>query len=226
MARIHSLCVALALLTACSSSSNAPNGTVTDEDAALQDDAAVEDTAPAALVYPAGPYGLAKGMVFPNFTFKGYKKGTGEWTDLSMLDYYDPDGTHGVYGIYYVVGAQWCGPCNQEADMLSKFYPEQYRDRGGVILSRIIQDTAGNPATQKTVDQWVKTHHVNFDIGLDSASESLPKSGSVGLPYNYLIDPRTMKVYTIIQGVSPSATTILPLNVMLTRNGAPPADGG
>src|SRR5688500_1548746 len=57
-----------------------------------------EDTKPA-LEYPPGPYGKTVGAVIPNATWDGYKDGTGEWTKLSLLDYYDPDGSRGINAI-------------------------------------------------------------------------------------------------------------------------------
>jgi hypothetical protein len=46
-----------------------------------------------------------------------------------------------------------------------------------------------------------------LDIILDGASSALPKTGSVGLPYNYIINPRNMQVIRIIQGVDPGVVT-------------------
>jgi hypothetical protein len=210
---------ALVGLLACSSSSSGPGtGTTPGEDTGVaptedtgtvptEDTTPVEEDTTPALEYPPAPYGLKVGNIFPNFAFKGYKQGVGEWTDMTMLDHYDPDGSRGVTGIYFVVTAQWCPPCNTEADHLPLWWTTSYKDRGARVLSAVIEDSTHKPATQLTVDQWVKRHKINFDIMLDSASDSLPKVGTVGLPYNYLIDPRTMKVVRIIQGIDPAVST-------------------
>jgi thiol-disulfide isomerase/thioredoxin len=192
-----------------------------DTGAIVEDTAPLEDTAPW-LTYPEGPYGLKVGETFPNFAFKGYKDGTGEWTDISMIDYYDPDGTRGINGIYWVVSAQWCPPCREEAKILPGMLDRLYRPRGARFATAMIQDSKRNPATQLTVDQWLAAYRLNFDIVLDDEPQTLPSSGTVGLPYNYIINPRDMKVYRIIQGVNPEATTIPPLSSLLTKNGAPP----
>ncbi len=194
-----------------------------------EDAAAAEDAVVAPLEYPPGPYGLKVGNVYPNFAFKGYRDGTGEWTDITMLDYYDPDGSRGINGIYLVVSAQWCPPCREEAKMLPGMYTSLYKPRGARFLTTMIEDTSRNPATQKTVDQWLTAYRLNFDIALDDGQETLPQEGSVGLPYNYVINPRDMRVFRIVQGVNPEATTITPLSVLLRNNGAPPivsSDGG
>jgi len=209
----------------CSSKSSdgaAPATQDTDTDTGtVEDTAPPPDTAPW-LTYPDPPYGLKVGETFPNLAFKGYHDGTGDWTDITMQDYYDPDGSRGIYGIYLVVAAQWCPPCNEEANMLSRFWPEQYKMRGARFLTAMIQDSARNPATRTTVDQWIKAHKINFDIVLDDEPQTLPTTGSIGLPYNYVINPRDMKVFKIIQGVDPAATNVPMLDLMLKKNGAPP----
>lgn len=59
------------------------------------------------LTYPAGPYGKTAGTTIPNITWKGYRDGTGDWTDISLLDYYDPDGSRGITALLIETAAQW-----------------------------------------------------------------------------------------------------------------------
>ncbi len=91
-----------------SSAAPAEEAGTTDQDGAVAgDDAApTEDTAPP-LEYPPGPYGKTVGAVIPNATWEGYKDGTGEWTKISLLDYYDPDGTRGINAIKIGGAALW-----------------------------------------------------------------------------------------------------------------------
>ena len=159
--------VGLVGLLGCSSS-NPPAGTTggdtgvtpTDDTGTPPEDTTPpeEDVAPA-LTYPDGPYGLKVGNIFPNLSFQGYKDAAGDFIDgMDMLAYYDPDGARGITGIYFVVGAQWCPPCNTEADHLPLWYTTSYKDRGARIVTAIIQqsskDTSGRylPAVQATVD--------------------------------------------------------------------------
>ena len=106
--------------------------------------------------------------------------------------------------------------------MLPGMYTNLYRPRGARFVTSMIEDAKTNPATQVTVDQWLSAYKLNFDIVLDAESATLPKTGSVGLPYNYVLNPRDMKVARVIQGVNPEATTIPALSSVLTKNGAPP----
>jgi hypothetical protein len=99
----------------CSASTSAPGGGAGGGDDALGDDSAVdpgteagptEDAAPP-LEYPAGPYGKTVGAVMPNLSWQGYRDGTGEWTTISLLDYYDPDGSRGIHAIKLGAAALW-----------------------------------------------------------------------------------------------------------------------
>lgn len=162
---------------------------------------------------PGGKYGLGVGAVFPNIQFMGYKNGDNSdpanWVPMSMLDYYDPDGSRGVTGIYLVVGAQWCPPCNDEADHLPAWWPTDYQPRGAKFVTIVYQNSGYKQATRQTVDQWIKKHKINFDAGIDDSNGAIPK-GSFGLPHNYIIDPRTMKVFRTVDGIDPAITTNCP----------------
>lgn len=79
-------------------------GTPTDEDTGAPP--TEEDTAPP-LTYPEGPYGKAVGNTIPNLSWDGYRDGAGEWGKISLLDYYDPDGTRGINAIKIGGAALW-----------------------------------------------------------------------------------------------------------------------
>lgn len=93
----------------CTASTSGPGFVATDEtggDPAVEETGATEDTAPP-LEYPAGPYGKTVGSVIPNITWEGYRDGVGEWTTMSLLDYYDPDGSRGIHAIKVGAAALW-----------------------------------------------------------------------------------------------------------------------
>lgn len=228
------LVVASLAVFGCSGTKDAPPGNTGDGDTGI-----VEDTAPAVdaapwLEYPPGPYGVdAKGQIFPRLKFQGYVGGEGgEWKEIDTIDYYDPTGERGFYGVLIVVGAKWCGPCNEEAKSLPGFFTTMYKDRGAKFLSLLLQDSSTSiPATQKTADWWNSKYHLNFDLGIDPTSTSMPKSGA-GIPRNYIINPRNMQIVCINSGVDPSYVGIPGLKPLLDYNGAPAggdagaADGG
>jgi hypothetical protein len=216
--------VGLSLFTfSCSSPKSTTPTTTADTGTVEQDTGPVEDTAPW-LVYPEGPYGLLRGNVFPPLKFKGYKgglegKNAGEWVDIEVQDYYDPTGERGIYALLLIVSAEWCGPCREEAKDLPGFYTTLYQPRGARFLSTMIQDSKRNPGDQPTVDRWVNLFKTNFDIVADPDSESIPEGS--GIPRNYIINPRDMKINRVNEGVNPDATIIPGLNPMLDYNGAP-----
>lgn len=211
------------------------DGNTTPAGPAVEADAApVEDTAPW-LTYPDGPYGLNKDLIFPNLTLSGYrdgKDGTMEWSELSMLDYFDPTGERGINAILVVVSAEWCGPCKEEAKDLPGFYTNQYKPRGAKFLTAMIENSKGLPADKAVVDRWLKAYSINFDIVADpDGATMLPKSDPKwGVPRNYIVNPRNMQVIRVNSGVNPDAVNIPGLKLLLDYNGAPPgpvaADAG
>jgi hypothetical protein len=197
--------IALALALAasgCSSSSSSPSTpVVTPGDDAGGDVASGDDSAVTPAAYPAGPYGLLAHNIVPNVTWKGYRDATGEVVDMSMADYYDPDGKKGITGIYFIIAAEWCPPCNAEAEVSPKIYAEAYKARGGKYVSVITEDKNHKPSTLATADAWIKAHKINFDMGYGASNDVLPNLPDVGLPHNYIIDPRTMAIQSITEGV-------------------------
>lgn len=181
--------------------------------------ASVDSGPPAPTEYPAGPYGFSVGSTFPNVSFSGYRNGTGAWVTITMRDYYDPSGARHINGIWLDVSAGWCGACRAEAGDLPGLYSSTYKARGGQILTALIQDDGSAPASKSAVDAWIKDYAVNFDIFADPSSDTLPKT-SIGLPHNYAIDPRTMKVMKVIEGSDSGATSIPALDTILSKNGA------
>jgi hypothetical protein len=166
--------------------------------------AAGSETPPGPTDYPRGPYGMQQGLVFPNVALQGYHAGTGAWTTIRLQDYYDPDGAHGIYGLYLTIAAPWCEGCVSEGNSLPQRYAQEYRAKGARFLAAVVQDQAHAPATQKTVDDWIATFKTNYDIVVDATLQTAPKdaqgNGSMALPYNYVIDTRTMRIASIVSG--------------------------
>jgi hypothetical protein len=173
--------------------------------------------APPPGTYPSGPYGYAEGNVFPNATLHAYVGGSGAWTTITLQDYYDPDGSRKINGIFIDVSASWCGACQAEAGDLPSIF-STYKPRGARFLTALIEDVSSSPATETTIDDWQSSYHLPFDVAADPDDALIPKGG-VGLPHNYVIDPRTMQVVKMFEGADPGATTIPGLDALLTKNG-------
>jgi hypothetical protein len=221
MSRTHLtalLSAALFTLPLACSSSNTPNGVASTATDAMSDVA----TQPAPLTYPDGPYGLAKGNVFPNLRFKGYREAKGEWTDIQMLDYYDPDASRGINAIYITVSAEWCPVCKEDAKVLPYWYESHYRPRGARFITSILETYDRRPATQAAVDAWVSAYSPNFDIVADPEATTFPETFTA-LPVNFEIDPRTMVVFRVFNNGSEFTRGIPGLDLLLDQNGAPSA---
>jgi hypothetical protein len=84
----------------------------------------------------------------------------------------------------------------------------------------IIQNSSRGPATKANVDSWVSAYACNYDVVLDpTGGKSIfpGTGGTIGLPYNLIVDPRTMKITKIIQGDGSSVDYAV--KALLTANG-------
>lgn len=212
---LSSIVVALPLACSSNASSEAPDTSPIEVDAA-------EDAQPAALTYPEGPYGLARGNVVPNMKFKGYRDAKGAWTDLEMLDYYDPDGSRGINAIYITVSAEWCPVCKEDAKVLPLWYESHYKPRGARFITSILETFDRKPATKEAVDLWVTAYKPNFDIVADPEGVTFPPTFKA-LPVNIEIDPRTMTVYRVFNNGAEFTRGVPGLDLLLDQNGAPSA---
>lgn len=144
---------------------------------------AVQTRAPQA-TYPAGPYGVGKGSIIPNFKFIGYANAVDKNDAMQVIalgDFYNPhgrdanwlpsageeddrvfpagsqygDGTKKPTVLAIDVASVWCGPCNAEAKCVLPVHHERYSACGGGLLLQL-QDggTPGTAATPKNLYNW------------------------------------------------------------------------
>jgi hypothetical protein len=209
-----------ALVVACGSSSS--GGASSDPTSSPDPDPSASAPPAASGDYPKGPYGMGVGHVFPDVTLQGYVGAAGSWTTIHLKDYYDPTGSRGVRGLYMTVSAPWCPACVAEGRSLPDRYTSEYKAKGARFLTVVVQDESHAPATRSTVDSWIATFHTNYDIASDGAITTLPTdaqgNGSVALPYNYVIDPRTMKVAAVLSGPFFTGGGIQGLDDLLAKN--------
>lgn len=227
--RTHDWIAPFALvLLACSAPTADGRGSGAPDGATAVDDDASADTRPPPPEtvdgYPVGPFGLHVGQVFPNVTLQGYVGGKRPWQPIALRDYFDPDGSRGIRGLLVMVSAPWCSGCKAAGASYPNLYRTEYAPKGARFLAAIVEDTSMRPATEATVDAWVTSYATNYDIAADpelvTIRMSPTESGSLSLPYDYVIDPRTMRIVQIDSGAVSYGAQIPGLDELLKRNGS------
>ena len=177
--------------------------------------------------YPDGPYGMKKGLVYPNLTFDGYRDAKRPWTKLSMQDYYDPHGTRGVRALFVVVATQVCLGAAGPGKSLARWYadaPDDYRARGARFLVGMIDDGKATAPTQSSIDALVKRYEMNYDVAATTYVDLLNPTGSTALPTQVVINPRTMVIVDVISGFPYAYACSVSLEKLLEKNGADKRD--
>jgi len=194
------------------------SGTGCDADCSFTDDV-VEGRAtnPEGVPYPAGPYGATPregtvpGDVFPNFGFRGYQDSStgGGLQTISLADFHDPD-TRRYRVIHLSAVAMWCPHCARETDQLAQAAPA-LRDEGAALLQLIIDGPSQGEAPDRCdLDDWIEEHDTSFTVVLDGAARRLGTVATIsGVPYNAIIDARTMEVLDAGTGVPDDIASVI-----------------
>jgi hypothetical protein len=158
--------------------------------------------------YPNSGFGVDAGSyVSGNLAWQGYKEGSSQLGSVSIQDYFDCDGSKGINALLIDSSAVWCGACQEEAQDL----PSQqatFQAKGIHVITLMIEDNSGNPATTSTATSW------RNNFGLDAFSVcadpnfSFGGNGSVGLPLQIIVDPRTMKIVAREEGFGDYSTVL------------------
>jgi len=159
------------------------------------------DTGPPPCVYPSGPYGKTQGsVVAPTTQWQGYAPGAASISTISASDLYDCDGRNGINALLFDEAAEWCGPCQQEAQATPQFM-QTWGPQGVKVLDLIIQNVQQQPATTATALEWRNAFNLApVAYVVADPAFSFAHSGQNGLPMNILVDPRTMQITKIVEG--------------------------
>ncbi|RYE94927.1 MAG: redoxin domain-containing protein [Myxococcales bacterium] len=158
-------------------------------------------------VYPAGPYGLAVGDVIRNLSFQGlenpkavdYK--TDQTAKISFSDYYNPDGDLTKPRVLVVTGAaRWCAPCKDEASKSMGYY-KYWSPKGAEFLSAVIDNEEYGPADFNDLSLWADAYNLEYPVTIDPSPPQLGAYfGADAVPFNMVIDLKTMKILYKIAG--------------------------
>ncbi len=180
----------------------------------------------AALPYPDAPYGFSIGSTIPNLDFMGFPDAAAvdydpsKLSPISLADYYDPldaQGNNGGTRVLHInVTAGWCGYCRAEHTggsfngvKYARPISEEADERapfGYRYLEIFAQDSQANPAQLKDLVAWASRYELYHPIAIDSAEKINALRRSFGFfPANIIIDTRTMRILSVVDGGSPGA---------------------
>jgi thiol-disulfide isomerase/thioredoxin len=147
--------------------------------------------------YPDGPYGKEVGKTIPpTLTWSGLGPG-GQPTTYKSTDFFDCDGTKGINAIVFDSSATWCGACQAEASELEGIIKSNWGANGVAVITLMVEDANHKPPSDVSVAQdWMKQFHLNnVPVAINPTFDfAVYTNGSLGLPYNVLVNPRNMQV--------------------------------
>lgn len=79
--------------------------------------------------------------------------------------------------------ASWCDPCREEAPELERFW-RRFRDRGVTVLGIDVQDNSEDALA------FVREYGLTYPQLRSVGDERSDAFGSIGVPENFLVDPR------------------------------------
>jgi hypothetical protein len=192
--------MAVLLAAGCSSASNGASAggsdaAATEDTSAPDADVDADDAAPTGCVYPKGPYGVTVGKVLdPSLVWQGYIPGATTVSTVKITDLYDCDGSKGLNALVIDSAGQWCVACQgiaQEIPTWLSAKGDNYTKLGIQILNLVIQNNDYEPATVTTAQQWRSLFNLTSIYVVADPNDTFPTDA---LPYELLINPRTMKV--------------------------------
>ncbi len=153
------------------------------------------DTAPVGCVYPKGPYGVTVGKVLdPSLQWDGFPPKATAASTVKITDLYDCDGSKGINALIVDSSGQWCIACQGIAKLLPGWFSakgDNWTNLGVQLLTLVIQNNNYEPATITTAQQWRDLFNLNPYYVVADPADTFPTNA---LPYQLLVDPRTMKV--------------------------------
>ena len=140
--------------------------------------------------------GRTPGDRIANLSFRGLRRGAtagSELETLSLADYYDPTATdHSV--LYIFAAASWCAICARVARELES-HGAELEARGARILVVLVNgESQGAGPSLGEFEQFAQRHPVPLDLAVDVRATALGAYGLQGVPFNLLIDARSMEI--------------------------------
>lgn len=176
-------------------------------------------------IYPCGPYGTKTGDVVENIELFGYMdpdelckandKKQHDYTKLHKLsfkDFYQGSKKAGCAAykkslLWVMISSGWCGPCKSEVSSTQVQYGKDQVDKI-VGLMNILNDSdsSGIPPNALFIKTWATTYNLSLPVLMDPSFKTGVFFGRNAVPFNMLIDLKTMKIF--YQQVGGSLTNI------------------
>lgn len=158
-------------------------------------------TNPEGIAYPTDYLGTAPrvasraGSRINNFSFKGYLDSSreGGLQTISLAHFYDPTGVR--YKVIQLAAmATWCSICASQAEASVSVHAPLAK-RGVAFVEVMIngKDQSTGPALVE-VEEWMTTHNTTFTVLIDAKARRTYPLGVYAVPWNALIDARTMEI--------------------------------
>lgn len=163
--------------------------------------------------YPAGPYGTKAGETAANLEFLGYmdpktfckkpadkKMDTSKLRPISFQSYHLGDSSTGCAGykpklMWVMVSAGWCGPCITEVSSTQQQYAKNAITDGLELLNIVFEDKASAPADGAFLKTWIAQGSLTFPVAMDPSFKMGAYFSKAAVPFNMLVDTKTMKIY-------------------------------
>lgn len=164
---------------------------------------------PAPARYVDGPFGNRKGDTMTDLGWDGFMDSDADEDDdpfnepprkIQMQNFFQgPRGDMDAKVIMINLSAGWCGPCQQEAQVLSTMVP-QYRDRGARFLTLMMEDAQGNPPPVDYAKQWGEQFSLVHATGVDPTSSTWVYRTDDAVPMNILVRASDMVILDVWHG--------------------------
>jgi hypothetical protein len=165
-------------------------------------------------IYPCGPYGTKYGDRVLNMVFQGImdpdeqcKKDSAKQHDtsqertISFRDYHLGSSKSGCSSfnkqlLWVMVSAGWCGSCQVEVNTTSgKYSKDEWFPKTAVINVVVDNKTRNVPADLDFIKLWAKQFNATFPVVRDPTFQMGRYFNRDNMPYNLLVDLRTMTIY-------------------------------
>lgn len=205
--------VSALVVAACSSSSDSTPAADAGADAFVPVVTGETGLNPYGVAYPSTrigsqPRGFSKattpGNRIDNFVFKGTMTGNPDAVQarVPMANFFDPESrTHKL--IFVQAAGIWCTYCRQEAAAVAPNMQE-LKDLGVLWLTAIIESkNAGTPATLADLNTWYNWYEIPSPMVLDAGADKFGiLFSAASMPWNAIIDARSMEILEAQQGAS------------------------